>query len=200
MRRLLATVVFVAAALAVGRADDSVKLILRDGRVLEGTDVWREQGNYYLKVNGGGVVPIPEPLVESVALSGSGTPELEPAPGSGPVEPATRPPAQLAGAPVEAPRTSQQLRALGPSAQFQPGVVDPYWRPTSDWKDDGSDPNRNDFAPSSWAESVVDSDWKPKSAFTKDHTQFAPSQWQPDVIDSGWTPQDGFRTSPGSSG
>jgi len=199
MRRALAAILLATAALAVGRADDSVKLILRDGRVLEGTDVWREQGNYYLKLDGGGVVPIPEPLVESVALSGSGTPAPEPAEGSGPVPPATRPPAQLAGAPVDAPRTSQQLAALGPSSRFQQGVVDPNWHPTSDWKNDASDPHRNDFAPSTWADSVVDDDWHPKSAFDKDHTQFAPSQWQPSVIDSSWTPQDGFRTSPGAS-
>jgi len=194
MRRPFLALLAIAAMWSASHAAD-VQLVLRDGRVLEGSDVWREQGNYYLVLEGGGVIPIPEQLVERVALSAASRPEDTAEEPAGPTGMRSPEPAQLAGTPVQAPRPSEQLEVLGTPSTFQQGVVDPYWHPESDWKADSSDPRRNDFAPSEWADSVVDSEWHPESAFTEDHTQFAPSQWQPDVIDSTWVPQDGFKKS-----
>ena len=200
IQRAVVGILLLVTLLATPPRADEVKLILRDGRVLTGSDVRREHGNYYLTVEGGGVIPIPEPLVERVALSATGSTEPRPVEGAGPIEMATRPPAQLAGPPVEAPRPADQARVLGEPSRFQPGVFDPYWRPESDWDANATDPHRNDFAPSTWAESVVDTDWRPQSAYTEDHTQFAPSKWQSGVVDSGWVPQDGFRKDAGSGG
>ena len=179
--------VVVAAALVASAAFADVHLVLRDGRVLEGSEVWREQGIYYLRVAGGGVVPIPEALVERVGLV-----ELTEEPPEGPTGIRAAPPQQLAGEPTQVPQPAQQLAAFGEPAQFQRGVIDPNWHPESDWDSNPNDPSRNDFAPSEWADSIVDTDWQPESAFEQDHTQFAPSTWQKGVIDSSWVPQDGF--------
>jgi hypothetical protein len=173
-------------AIATPAAAD-VQLILRDGRVLEGSEVWREQGNYYLRVEGGGVVSIPEALVDRVGLV-----ELTEEPPEGPSGIRSAPPEQLAGEPTRVPHPEQQLAAFGEPARFQRGVIDPNWHPESDWDSNHNDPSRNDFAPSEWADSIVDTDWQPESAFDEDHTQFAPSAWQQGVIDSSWAPQDGF--------
>jgi hypothetical protein len=164
-----------------------VQLVLKDGRVLDGTDVWREQGIYYLRDKGGGVVPIPEALVERVGLV-----ELAEPPPEGPTGIQVAPPQQLAGQPNDVPHPAQQLAAFGEPARFQRGVIDPNWHPESDWDSNPNDPSRNDFAPSEWADSIVDTDWHPESAFDEDHTQFAPSTWQKGVVDSTWVPQDGF--------
>jgi hypothetical protein len=57
------------------------------------------------------------------------------------------------------------------------------------------DPANNDFAPSTWSSSPVDSSWRPQSAFDADRDVLASgrSSWQQGVIDNSWTPTDGFR-------
>jgi len=188
MRAGFLLLVALAVALTVaGPVAADVQLVLKDGRVLEGSDVWREQGIYYLRDKGGGVVPIPEALVERVGLI-----ELTEEPPEGPSGIQVAPPQQLAGQPTEVPHPAQQLAAFGEPARFQRGVIDPNWHPESDWDSNPNDPSRNDFAPSEWADSIVDTDWHPESAFKEDHTQFAPSNWQKGVVDSTWVPQDGF--------
>ena len=192
MRRVLLASLALVLLVAAPRAAE-VQLVLRDGRVLTGTDVTREEGNYLLVLEGGDVVPIPEQLVERVVLAASAPPAEEPSPETGaPTGMRSPPPAQLAGTPVEPPQPPEQLAALGPPSRFQQGVINPHWHPESDWQADPGDPRRNDFAPSKWAESVVDTEWHPQSAFNEDHTQFAPSSFQPDIVDSTWVPQDGF--------
>ena len=66
------------------------------------------------------------------------------------------------------------------------------WVPTTDWN---MDPRvQNNFAPSTWAEDVIDPTWEPESAFDKDEDVLAPgrSTWQKSIIDNTWKPQDGF--------
>jgi hypothetical protein len=174
-----------------------VRLVLKDGQVLEGVDVTRQGSHYHLELADGGIVPIPDELVERVVLAQARATEPSRPPDDGPPTGLTAAePAELAGpGPVTPPRTSEQLRVLGQPSSFQPGIFDPNWHPESDWKQDPNDPHRNDFAPSEWADSIVDPEWQPQSAFPDDHTNFAPSTFQDNVIDPTWVPQDGFRKS-----
>jgi len=172
-----------------------VRLHLSSGQVLEGTDVRREDGNYYLTMMDGGVIPIPQELVTSVELIGD---KKEPPPEDDkPVWPPTgftpSKPQQLEGQAVTPPSRREQLEALGDPSKFQQGVFDPYWHPESDWKIDPTNPNRNDFAPSEWTESIIDPDWVPENAYPEDHIEFAPSEFKENIIDPSWVPQDAFK-------
>jgi hypothetical protein len=141
------------------------------------------------------LVPIPDELVKQVELSGESEKQEREAewPPTGLTKESS--PEQLAGYPDKAPIPSQQTAALGEPAKFQRGVVDPYWHPKSDWKDNPGDPARNDFAPSQWAESVIDPEWIPQNAYPENKVDFAPSTFQKNVIDPRWVPQDGFKKS-----
>lgn len=114
---LLAVVVVPAAA--------GVRLILRDGRVLEGTDIRREGQAYLLTLEDGGIVPIPDALVEGVALSDEGTDEDAPATVWPPTGLTDSRPQQLAGEAVSPSLRAEQTRALGPPSRFQQSMIDP---------------------------------------------------------------------------
>jgi hypothetical protein len=185
-RNALTWIALIAATLSVVRA--GVELVLQDGRVLVGADVRREGEAYLLEQDEGGVTVIPAPLVREVRLSGSAPDEERRAP-SGFRDSA---PETVAGPPVAPPRTSDQLRALGPPATFASGVVDPYWQPESDWE---MDPHKNNnFAPAKWADGVIDPEWRAESAFDADKDVLAGnrSSFRGDIVDSSWQPVDGF--------
>jgi hypothetical protein len=170
---------------------------LVSGQVLEGTDVRREGGNYYLTMMDGGVIPIPRELVVGVELVGK---KEEPSEEEGPPSPEWPPtgltraePQQLEGPAVTPPQTREQLEVLGEPSKFQQGVVDPHWHPESDWKVAPTDPHRNDFAPSDWADSIIDPEWVPENVYPDDHIEFNPSEFKESIIDPTWVPEDGFK-------
>jgi len=195
LNRILALLLLVALGATPCAAEYRLRLV--SGQVLEGSDVRREGGNYYLTMMDGGVIPIPFELVEAVELTG----EKKPPPEDVTVDPATglpsgltpSSPQQLAGEPVAPMSRSEQLGALGESSKFQQGVFDPYWHPKSDWKNNPTDPHRNDFAPSKFQDDIVDPDWVPENAYPDDHTDFAPSEFKKNIIDPSWVPQDAFK-------
>ncbi len=104
-------------------------------------------------------------------------------------------PVALVGSPgpVRLPRTFEQLWVFGTSSTgFPRSMVDPRWRPGSDWD------NRtelNNFNPSRWYQAPIDPSWKPQPAFTEDDdvTNFNPSRWQMGTLDPNWYPEDGFK-------
>jgi hypothetical protein len=165
-------------------------LKLKDGRVLEGTDVRREGDLYILTIEGGAVVPVPAALVVEVGIeSEPGDPAADELPtGLTYAEPQT-----LAGGPVEPPRTEDQLAVFGEPAKFQQDVVHTTLEP-SYWV---LDPAENNFNPSTWSESPIDSEWHPTSAFdpNEDVMKASESTWSKGPIDSTWVPQDGFKKS-----
>jgi hypothetical protein len=195
LKRILALLLLVALGATPGVAGYRLRLV--SGQVLEGTDVRREGGNYYLTMTDGGVIPIPFELVATVELTG----EKKPPPEDAAVDPATglpsgltsSAPQQLEGQSVTPPSRSEQTGVLGTPSEFQQGVFDPYWHPKSDWKDNPTDPNRNDFAPSKFQEDIINPDWVPDNAYPDDHTDFAPSEFKKSIVDPSWVPQDGFK-------
>jgi hypothetical protein len=198
LKRLLPLLLLV--ALGVVPCAAEVRLVLVSGQVLEGEDVRREGGNYYLTMKDGGVTPIPQELVASVELKGEKTFE-PPAPDREEIDPRTGMPSgltpsvpeQLAGQAVTPTTPSEQTEALGAPSKFQQGVFDPYWHPESDWKINPTDPHRNDFAPSEWSKGVIDPTWVPENAYPDNKVEFAPSKFQDSIIDPTWAPQDGFK-------
>ena len=88
-------------------------------------------------------------------------------------------------------QTSEHLAVLGEPSEFRSNIIDPTWKPSSDWN---NDPGRNNFAPSSWAESVIGPDWQPESAFDPDEDvlQGSRSTFRKSIIDPSWQPTDGF--------
>ena len=197
-------VALVAAALLLllaGSAADETQLVLIDGSVLSGTEIRREDGAYVLTLEDGGQATLPEELVEIVRLVGQAE---EPDPGlvagdpipPGPTGLRNAGPETLAGVPVEAPRTSEQLRALGPPARFQKDIIDPNWQPKSAWDED-EDVLAD--SRSTWAEDIIDPSWQPESAWDKDKDvlESSRSTWSKSIVDSTWAPTDGFKTSVG---
>jgi hypothetical protein len=198
--------VFLAALLLVlpAPALAGAELVLNDGQVLKGVDVQRVDGEYELTLESGQTLSLPVELVAEVRLTGdervpTGLTPAEPErlAGQGPVEDAPTGlrdagPQQLAGEPVQAPRTSDQLAVFGEPSKFQQGVVDPSWRPQSDWNMDPA--TQNNFAPSEWQKSIVDESWAPTSAFDsgKDVMADSRSGFQDSIVDNSWTPTDGF--------
>lgn len=171
------------------------QLILKDGRVLEGTACYRDGGNYILKLENGDEIAMPEELVEAVGLSGKEDPaeaerdeeDEERLPGFRYTESET-----VAGEPPRLADRRESLEALGPPARFPRDIVDSRWKPESDWD---MDPANNDFSPSKWANSPVDPSWKPRSAWDdkKDVLESSRSSWPKNVLDSAWTPTNGFK-------
>lgn len=198
---LVAVVLFL--LLAVSAADET-QLVLIDGSVLSGTDLRREDGTYVLTLEDGDQVALPEQLVETVRLVGRAREPDERNRGliageripPGPTGLRSAGPETLAGVPVEPPRTSEQLRALGPPAQFQKNIIDPAWRPESAW-DEGEDVLA--ASRSTWAEDIIDPGWQPESAWDADADvlESSRSTWSKSIVDSTWTPTDGFATSVG---
>ena len=199
--RLLSALLGLALALSAVLA--ATELVLHDGRTIHAIDVRRDGGNYVVTLEGGDMIALPLELVETIRLTGKGTREVEVTePGlvagqavpEGPSGLRQSEPQTLAGERVRAPTTREQLGALGPPARFQKGVVDSNWRTNSDWAMNANDPRRNEFAPSTWSEGVVDPTWTRKSAFDADEDVLAASRssFQKGVVDSTWTPSDGF--------
>lgn len=162
-------------------------LTLVDGRRLEGREVRRDGDVYLLVIEGGAVVPVPSELVAEVGLTAEAEAEKDEAPPSGLRE---AEPQQLAGVQVEAPRTEQQLAALGKPSRFQEDAVKSGLRP-SYWVMDPSQARGN---PSTWSKGPVDSSWHPESAFDseKDVLAGSKSTFQKSIVDSSWKPKDGF--------
>jgi len=203
-RVLLVSLVLLAAAVQTVRPE--AELVLQDGTVIRGADVRREGELYIIELESGEKLSFPVALVDEVRLGGAGE-RTAPAPGIQRGEPDTLAgslpdedapsglrrgePQTLAGTEVRPPRPSEQTRALGPAAQFQPDIVDNSWTPESDWK---NEPSNNNFNPSTWAEAPIDSEWKPTSAFDArdDVLESGRSEWQESIVDSGWQPQDAF--------
>ncbi len=93
------------------------------------------------------------------------------------------------------PRTFEQLDVFGePSTSFPRSIVDPRWRPESDWD---NSTHLNNFNPSRWYQAPIDPSWEPQPAFTEndDVTNFNPSRWQMGTLDPNWYPKDGFKRS-----
>lgn len=182
------------------------ELVLRDGTVLRGTEVRREAELYVIELESGERVSLPAELVEEVRLSGERE-ESAPPPGERddrPERPDARvsaddgpsglrqgEPQTLAGIGVRPPRPAEQTRALGPAARFQRDIVRARWTPKSDWD---MNPARNDFNPSTWPRSPVDTGWRPRSAFDADTDvlESGRSRWQRNIVDSGWQPRNAF--------
>lgn len=183
-------IVSIGLALAAGVVQADAELRLEDGQILRGTSVRRVGDSYLLNREAGEVLTIPVPLVSEVRLMAD-----DPPPASEPRAPSALrevEPQTLAGPPVEAPRRSQQLAALGEPSRFVRHIVDPYWHPESDWDMDPA--KRNNFAPSQWVRSVIEPDWKPVSAFDANQEVLSGSKstFRENIIDPTWQPTDGF--------
>lgn len=210
MKRLLPSCLLILVlAVSIGRS--GTELLLIDGQVVGGVDVRRDGNVYLVEQEDGSVVTIPVEFVKEVRLKGDekkddgfdpvtgmiyGEPGLvageEPPGKEGGV--VVSEPQTLAGEPVKPVTPSEATEVFGEPARFQDDVVDPEWRPSSDWD---MDPRNNDFAPSRWADNVVDPDWSPESDWSNDTRQnnFAPSRWADSVIDNSWQPTNGFKGS-----
>lgn len=184
-----------------------VDLVLVDGRVLQGSDVRRDRGDFVLTLDDGQEIAFPGELVESVRLSetgdrdaGSGlTERSEPEtlagspPPPGPTGIRVAEPETLAGQPVEPPATSEQLEVLGEPSRFQEDIVVNEWVPETDWEMDPE--KQNNFNPSTWSKGPVDPSWQPESSWAPGEGALASSRssWQSGVVDPSWTPTDGFK-------
>jgi hypothetical protein len=214
-RILRASLALVLLATAATAALAGAEIVLKDGQVLEGVDVRRQDGFYILELEDGGALPIPDELVETVRLTGDKkyTPEgfrINEAEGIGgrPIDEdapsgfrKTEPEVLAGGLPEGArpPTAAEATEVFGDPARFQQGP-DPYWKPETDWDMDPE--NQNNFNPSQWAEGPVDWNWKPKSAFERgnDVLSGGRSKWQEAPIDPNWYPEDGFKRSKTSYG
>ena len=207
-RALIWLAILAACGMPVG---GDTELVLLDGQVLRGIDLRRDGEEYVLTLKSGDEVAFPVVLVESVRLVGGI--ERHPAPSplrtdlepenlagtpvpGGPTGTRHGDPETLAGQPFDPPSRSEQMKALGPPAEFQKGIVDNRWEPTSDWD---MSPENNNFNPSTWAEGPIDPNWQPESAFDPDEDvlESSRSTWQKSIIDNTWTPTDGFKSSVG---
>jgi hypothetical protein len=217
-----AIVVLPALIVAIGLVVAATELVLQDGRVIAGAEVQRDGDNYAVILESGQTIVLPVDLVREMRLTGrpepppkppepdDDRPRFNPVTGLTTSKPrelgATQPkgsaaglvvggkPQQLAGDPVRAPTTREQLEVFGEPAEFQKNIINPHWQPTSDWD---MDPDKqNNFAPSDWAEDIVDHSWEPKSDWDMDpekQNNFNKSTWSKGVIDNSWKPTDGFK-------
>ena len=177
--------------LAAVPATAGAKLLLSDGTVLEGASVERKDAFYLLRVEDEDgteeVVAVPAQLVEQMRLSAGD----DPAPtGLRAAKPQT-----LSGSEdtPDLPKTDEMLFIFGePARSYARGVVDPRWRPRSDW-DNGL--YRNQFNPARWFKAPVDPTFIPKSAYrqSQDVTRFDPARWYSAPLDPVWRPRDGWR-------
>ena len=182
------TLVVAFAALALGSSPlrAGADLILEDGKVLEGTSLERsKEGVYLLKLEDGQVVIVPVELVKRIRLTGG---EMDDAAPTG-----LRPgPENLAGVPVEPPKTREQLASFGRApARFRRATVATEWTPVS-----GLGPDVTEFNPVRWFRAPTDFNWTPTSAFTVagDVTEFNPVRWYRSPTDPIWRPTSGWRT------
>jgi hypothetical protein len=188
-----------------------VEILLRDGRLLKGTDVRREGDLYLLQHESGTVLPLPLALVMEVRLLETG-PSPEPPPSV--IDPTTgityrREAATLAGSEERPPglvpagpqtlagldpvlRTeAEQLAALGPAASFRHGVIDPTWIPGSDWLE--PDPEAALWSYVRWRQGAVDASWQPRSGWgTEDVLEGSRASWSVAPLDASWQPRSGF--------
>jgi hypothetical protein len=201
-----------ALVLAIGVIVATTEIVLKDGRVVAGIEVRRDGDNYIIVLENGQAIVLPTALVETVRLGGEPEPEEEqprydwrtgltrrepdelgaPLP-EGAVGVVFSEPRQLAGEPVRAPTTQEQLAVFGKPAEFQKDIVDNSWEPSSDWNMDPE--TQNNFAPSTWSKDIVDNSWEPSSDWNMDpekQNNFAPSTFSKNIIDNSWTPTDGF--------
>lgn len=190
-----------ALAFMAGPATGDAELILRDGRVLAGQSVRRDEGNYVLRMYDDQELVLPEELVQSVrlmepepaapALVHSKPMNLAVAPPPGPSGLVDSRPLQIEGPPARLPTTREQTAVLGPPATFQKDIIDPRWVPTSDWD---MSPSNNNFAPSTWQKSIIDPSWEPTSSLQTgpDVPERSRSTFRKSIIDSSWEPTDGF--------
>lgn len=187
-------------------AAGAAELVLDDGQVLTGESLERKDDLYLLELESGSVLPIPIELVLEIRLTGDDDEQAEradvepqeraeldddaPASGIEPAEPRT-----LAGRPggADLQDRPEQLAVLGPPARFARGVIDPVWRPRSDWG--GRETDVTQFNPARWYRPPIDFRWRPTSNYTRatDVTNFDPADWYRPPIDSTWWPTDGFR-------
>jgi hypothetical protein len=201
------SVLVLALAITAGRSE--TQLVLIDGQILSGVDVRRDESVYLLEQANGAVMTIPVEFVKEVRLLGDEKEDgFDPVTGliydkpqilagEEPPDPGgvvTTGPQQLEGPEVNPVTPAEATAVFGEPAKFASDVIDPEWRPSSDWD---MDPRNNDFAPSKWADNVVDPDWTPSSDWSNDikQNEFAPSTWSESVIDSSWQPTDGFKGS-----
>jgi len=191
----------------------AVEVVLQDGQILKGVEARREGDIYLIQQDSGEVLTVPVELVREVRLIGEKPPPAEPPrsgvvvnesrqlagtptdrEGAGPTGLVRGAPQTLAGGEVRSPSRSEQLEALGPPAQFQKGVSDPYWHPKPAF-----DPNEDVLADSrsKWQDSVIDNEWQPESAFDSKQDVLASgrSGWQQGVVDNSWQPEDDFKKS-----
>lgn len=187
---------FVVAAIVVAAAlpvRAGAELQLTDGRTLRGTSVELHDDTYTLRTETGSVVTVPSALVRELRLIDDEKPA--------PTAFRTTEGEVVAGPPrpTKPPKTEDQVRKLGPSANFRPDPVKSvlpdlrYWYP---------DPAQQNFAPSSWSKGVFDPIWTPRSAYDARKDVLAPgrSRWARTTFDATWWPVDGFtKESPGDA-
>jgi hypothetical protein len=183
---LIVLVLMIPAAAGAG-----AELVLEDGQVLKGTELERKDDFYILHLATGGVLTLPAALIKEFRLTAEGEPEEKKTTPTGLRE---TEPEELsgAGAAPPLPRRGEQIEAFDkPPARFRNSIIDPVWRPESDWTDD---PELNNFSPTRWYNSSIDSTWRPQSAFVIGADVFSTSRstWQRSIVDSTWTPSDGF--------
>ena len=201
---LILTVSFVFLA-AVATVLATAEVVLRDGTVIAGLEVRREDDNYVLTLEGGNSFVVPVALVELVRLAGRADDDRRPAAGfsEGAKQVGGAPPPEgpsgihvseaetLAGTRVRAPRPSEQTAVFGEPARFQKDIVDNRWVPTSafDENEDVLEDSR-----STWQKSIVDNHWAPTSAFDEkeDVLKNSRSTWRKSIVDNSWTPTDAF--------
>ena len=180
-----------AAILLATAAAQASSIVLTDGQVINGTSVERKGDAYLVTMDGGNTVSFPAALVKEVKLDAPAPPEAPPGfDYSGPKT--------LAG-PTPAERASQhprdQLKVLGPPAQWTKDIIDPTWVPTNAF-----DPEKDVLAGSrsTWSKSAVDTTWYPTSGLDMKSDVFAKSRstWTASVVDTTWKPTDGFGFKP----
>jgi hypothetical protein len=175
---------------ASGQAHGLVTLVLTDGQVIVGDEVVRKGNDVIVTMFDDSVLVLPAAAILETQLSEVGEPLAEEPIVPEPEEEAEEP-RVLAGRRLEFPKSAEQLAVFGDPPALQRDVVNTRWRPSSDWR---MDPENNQFAPSTWRPSPVDSSWTPVSAFDSGRDVLASgrSTWRKNVIDNSWTPHDGF--------
>jgi hypothetical protein len=150
----------------------AASIVLRDGQVLEGTEVRRDGDLVLLIMASGDTLSLPMGLVSDIRLGNEGQPqerEPEERPNVPPSGMRYAEPQVLAGIEVRPPTTAEQLAVFGEPSRFQPGVVDPNWHPESafDAQDDVMAGSRSTFQ-----KSIIDSTWHPTDGFKKKNMSF----------------------------
>ena len=129
-RPLAAIPLLVALALATMPAAAGVVLTLKSGErfAAEAVDYQRDEGIYVLELASGDLLPIPAELVRGLRLTGGDAPA--------PTGITIARPKTVAGVEQrELPKPVEQLRVFeGNESRFRRSVINPFWRPSSDWE------------------------------------------------------------------